>query len=177
MFSVPCEGVSVLLRRRGFASCVPRLVPPFQRSCRSFATRNQAAVDELLLEILEHLPQTVMGFKGEMKDCSAIFEPETVISSFRGCQVWMFPGRVSCTTCTIGWHFDSLLAAQHSFRHKVLYYWNTGRHVKPHRASQRDVMHRLADRHSIGRLAPARGPKHLSLPEYFMQRPPRPKKS
>ncbi|CAM9848129.1 unnamed protein product [Scytosiphon promiscuus] len=46
----------------------------------------QAAVDELLLEILDHMPQTVMGFKNEMKDCSAIFEPETVIPSYRGFQ-------------------------------------------------------------------------------------------
>lgn len=47
----------------------------------------QAVVDELLLEILEQMPQTVMGFKGEMKDCSAIFEPECVIFNYRGCQV------------------------------------------------------------------------------------------
>ncbi|CAM9209896.1 unnamed protein product [Ectocarpus sp. 6 AP-2014] len=46
----------------------------------------QAAIDELLLEVLEHMPQTVKGFKGEMRDCSAIFEPETVISRFHGCQ-------------------------------------------------------------------------------------------
>ncbi|CAM9825189.1 unnamed protein product [Ectocarpus sp. 4 AP-2014] len=46
----------------------------------------QAAVDELLLEVLEHMPQTVKGFKGEMRDCSAIFEPETVISRFHGSQ-------------------------------------------------------------------------------------------
>lgn len=44
----------------------------------------QAAVDELLLEVLEHLPQTVRGFEGEMKACSAVFEPETVISSYKG---------------------------------------------------------------------------------------------
>ncbi|CAM9290091.1 unnamed protein product [Scytosiphon promiscuus] len=46
----------------------------------------QAVVDELLLEILEQMPQTVMGFKGEMKDCAAIFEPECVIQNYRGCQ-------------------------------------------------------------------------------------------
>ncbi|CBN75304.1 Ankyrin Repeat Transient Receptor Potential Channel [Ectocarpus siliculosus] len=46
----------------------------------------QAAIDELLLEVLEHMPQTVKGFKGEMRDCSAIFEPETVISRFHGYQ-------------------------------------------------------------------------------------------
>ncbi|CAM9466764.1 unnamed protein product, partial [Ectocarpus sp. 8 AP-2014] len=46
----------------------------------------QAAIDELLLEVLEHMPQTVKGFKGEMRDCAAIFEPETVISRFHGCQ-------------------------------------------------------------------------------------------
>eukprot|EP00904_Undaria_pinnatifida_P012811 jgi/Undpi1/8660/HiC_scaffold_25.g11125.m1 len=44
----------------------------------------QAAVDELLLEVLEHLPQTVRGFEGEMKACSAVFEPETVMASHRG---------------------------------------------------------------------------------------------
>lgn len=44
----------------------------------------QAAVDELLLEVLEHLPQTLKGFEGEMKGCSAVFEPETVISRHRG---------------------------------------------------------------------------------------------
>lgn len=44
----------------------------------------QAEVDELLLEILEHLPQTVRGFEGDVKACSAIFEPETVISSRKG---------------------------------------------------------------------------------------------
>ncbi|CAM9468357.1 unnamed protein product, partial [Hapterophycus canaliculatus] len=49
-------------------------------------TLMQAVVDELLLEILEQMPQTVMGFKGEMKDCSAIFEPETVILNYRGYQ-------------------------------------------------------------------------------------------
>lgn len=43
----------------------------------------QGAVDELLLEVLEHLPQTVRGFKGEMKACSAVFEPESVIPSKR----------------------------------------------------------------------------------------------
>ena len=42
------------------------------------------AVDELLLEVLEHLPQTVRGFPGEMKACSAVFEPEAVISSYKG---------------------------------------------------------------------------------------------
>lgn len=41
-------------------------------------------MDELLLEVLEHLPQTVRGFEGEMKACSAVFEPETVISSQKG---------------------------------------------------------------------------------------------
>ena len=41
-------------------------------------------MDELLLEVLEHLPQTVRGFPGEMKACSAVFEPEAVISSYKG---------------------------------------------------------------------------------------------
>lgn len=49
-----------------------------------FQPETQAAVDELLLEVLEHLPQTVMGFEGEMKTCSAVFEPETVISRHNG---------------------------------------------------------------------------------------------
>lgn len=43
----------------------------------------QGAVDELLLEVLEHLPQTVRGFKGEMKACSAVFEPESIIPNKR----------------------------------------------------------------------------------------------
>ena len=41
-------------------------------------------MDELLLEVLEHLPQTVRGFEGQMKACSAVFEPETVISRHKG---------------------------------------------------------------------------------------------
>lgn len=41
-------------------------------------------MDELLLEVLEHLPQTVRGFEGQMKACSAVFEPETVISGHKG---------------------------------------------------------------------------------------------
>ncbi|CAM9403921.1 unnamed protein product [Ectocarpus sp. 12 AP-2014] len=49
-------------------------------------TSMQGAIDELLLEVLENMPQTVKGFKGEMRDCSAIFEPETIIPRFHGCQ-------------------------------------------------------------------------------------------
>lgn len=44
----------------------------------------QADVDKLLLEVLEHLPQTVRGFEGEMTACSAVFEPETVIPKYKG---------------------------------------------------------------------------------------------
>eukprot|EP00904_Undaria_pinnatifida_P012808 jgi/Undpi1/8658/HiC_scaffold_25.g11123.m1 len=40
----------------------------------------QAAVDELLLEVLEHLPPTVRGFEGNLMTCSAVFEPETTMS-------------------------------------------------------------------------------------------------
>ena len=49
-----------------------------------FQPETQAAVDDLLLEVVEHLPRTVMGFEGEMKACSAVFEPETVISRHNG---------------------------------------------------------------------------------------------
>ena len=44
----------------------------------------QAAVDELLLEVLEHLPPTVRGFEGNLKACSAVFAPETTMSSHKG---------------------------------------------------------------------------------------------
>lgn len=47
-------------------------------------TLGQAAVDELLLEVFEHLPQTVKGFKGEMAACTAVLEPESVIPSYAG---------------------------------------------------------------------------------------------
>ncbi|CAM9810440.1 unnamed protein product [Scytosiphon promiscuus] len=36
----------------------------------------QESVDQLLLEILERLPQTVLGFEDSMAGCSAVFEPE-----------------------------------------------------------------------------------------------------
>lgn len=38
----------------------------------------QRAVDDLLLEILERLPQTVGGLQGEDNDCTAMLEPETL---------------------------------------------------------------------------------------------------
>lgn len=41
-------------------------------------------MDELLLEVLEHLPQTVRGFEGQMKACSAVFDLETDISGHNG---------------------------------------------------------------------------------------------
>lgn len=41
-------------------------------------------MDELLVEVLEHLPQTVRGFEGQMKTCSAVFEPEIVITGHNG---------------------------------------------------------------------------------------------
>ena len=41
-------------------------------------------MDELLVEVLEHLPQTVRGFEGQMQTCSAVFEPEAVISGHNG---------------------------------------------------------------------------------------------
>ena len=44
----------------------------------------QAAVDELLIEVLEHLPPTVRGFEGNLMTCSAVFEPETTMSSHKG---------------------------------------------------------------------------------------------
>lgn len=36
----------------------------------------QQSVDDLLLEVLERLPQTVLGFNEHMRGCSAVFEPE-----------------------------------------------------------------------------------------------------
>lgn len=44
----------------------------------------QAAVDELLLEVLEHLPRTVGDFEGKMEACSAMFEPEAVVPTHKG---------------------------------------------------------------------------------------------
>lgn len=39
-------------------------------------TSAQRGVDYLLLEVLERLPQRVLGFKKHMRDCSSVFEPE-----------------------------------------------------------------------------------------------------
>lgn len=46
--------------------------------------RTQASVDELLLEVLEHLPQTVRDLEGGMTSCSAVLEPETILSTRKG---------------------------------------------------------------------------------------------
>lgn len=47
----------------------------------------QNKLDNLLLEILERLPQTVQGFHGGMAGCAAVFEPEVEAGDARG-----FPG-------------------------------------------------------------------------------------
>lgn len=41
-------------------------------------------MDELLVEVLEHLPQTVGAFKGTMNACSAMLEPETAMLTHKG---------------------------------------------------------------------------------------------
>lgn len=41
----------------------------------------QSSVDELLLEIFERLPQTVLGFRKGMDGCDEVFEPEFMRSS------------------------------------------------------------------------------------------------
>ena len=51
----------------------------------------QNKVDNLLLEILERLPQTVQGFEVGMASCAALFEPEVDVEDARGFQgpLWM----------------------------------------------------------------------------------------